>query len=974
MKDTFISYSRKNKVFVQQLAEAFQQAERDIWIDREGIAHGSDWWNEIEEGIQDSNCFIFIITPESIASEICDRELQHAIDFNKRLIPILRTDITGKIPDDLAKLDWIFFRDSENFEDAFSQLLDTIDSDLDRAKQHTKLLNRALEWRSKNCDKSLLLTGNELSEAQQWLALPVGQPPNPTPVHSRFIMTSSQALAKNQRYKLIAVGFALILAVFMTIFANHLRQVAQKQRNIAIFEQNRATALEIEAQTALSTANLSNDNQLDALLSAVKAGQNLTELKINLSNDKQLSDLLEKIKSKQNTNMPSILKANNQLVKLIEHLSQTVPDVLKSAIYNTQERNRLEKHLDKVRYVTFSPDGKKIATASSDHTVNIWNRIGHLKQTLLHPGAVNTVNFSSDSEWLITAARDKYIRVWDSWGELLLKLSHQSKALNALFSPNKKLIAGGFSNGDILIWTNEGKLLKTIHAHDSSVEDLDFNPDSRYLVSGSADRTVKIWDMQNFKLHKTLIGHQDRVYAVDFSPLGKQLISTGADNTLRFWNIETGLETKKIAAHKNWVYDVSYSPAGDMIASSSATGKVKLWSPDGTLLKVYNASTTRVIGVSFSPDGNTLATAAADKRVKLYNIGAGTTMKILEGHTSGLKDVDFSPDGSKLASTGTDATIRIWDSKNHKHLKKIDTGVNVRDVDFVPQSANMGNMLIAATYNNSLQFWDLNGQLHKTITETEGKIKSVAIDPRGKFMVTTSTRNLQLWTLAGEKLRLIKTGHKNSVNAISFSPDGSLFASVSSAYDVKLWSREGKLIHTFEGHKGWVNNLSFSPDNRYLATASSDMTIKVWNLSDGSLLNTLVGHDDWVWDVDFYPTTDKPYLISAGSDRVLRLWNYLDGKELYELKGHKSWVRAVGFSASGDEIASASADETIILWDFKRIEKNLNTGQNKALNNLLVRGCSLLKNYLESNSVLSEHDKSVCKNTDDKIIKATAQS
>ena len=974
MKEAFISYSRKNKVFVQQLTEAFQQAERDVWIDWEGIAHGSDWWNEIEEGIQDSNCFIFVITPESVASDVCARELACAIDFNKRLIPILRTDVSDKIPNDLAKLDWVFFQDNKDFEDAFSQLLNTIDSDLKRAKQHTKFLNRAIEWRSKNCDKSLLLTGNELSEAQQWLALPAGQPPNPTPVHSRFIMTSSQAQVKSQRFKLIAVGFALILAVFMSLFANHLRQVAQKQRNIAIFEQNRSTALEVEAHTALSTAHLSNDDQLDALLSAIKAGQNLTALKINISNDKQLSDLLKKIKLKQGADVPPILKANYQLVNLIDHLSESVPEVLKSAIYNTQERNRLEKHLDKVRDVSFSPDGKKIATASSDRTINIWDRVGHLEQVLKHPSAVNMVNFSADSEWLITAAKDKYIRVWDSWGELLLKLSHDSKALSAVFSPDKSLIVGGFSNGDILIWTSEGKLLKTLHAHDSSVEDLDFNSDGHYLASASADRMVKIWNMQNFELYRTLKGHQDRVYAVDFSPLGQQLISTGADNTLRFWDIETGLEIKKIAAHKNWAYDVSYSPSGDMIASSSATGKVKLWSPDGTLLKVYNASNTRVIAVSFSPDGNMLATAAADKRVKLYNIGAGTTMKILEGHTSGLKDVDFSPDGLKLASTGTDATIRIWDSKHYKHLKKIDTGVNVRDVDFVPRSANMGDMLIAATYDSSLQFWDLDGHLHNTIVETEGKIKSVAIDPLGQFMVTTSTRDLQLWTLAGTKLNKIKTGHKSSINAISFSSDGSLFASVSSAYDVKLWSREGKLLHTFEGHKGWVNNLSFSPDNRYLATASSDMTIKIWNLSDGSLLNTLVGHDDWVWDLDFYPTADKPYLISAGSDRVLRLWNYLNGKELYELKGHKSWVRAVGFSPSGAEIASASADETIILWDFKRIEKNLNTGQNKALNNLLIRGCSLLKNYLENNSTLSEHDRDVCNDTDNKIIKIKAQS
>ena len=934
MKDAFVSYSRKNKEFVLKLSDAFQTAKRDIWVDWEGIAHGSDWWNEIEEGIQESNCFVFVITPDSIASKVCLRELEHALKFDKRLIPILRTDVSGKIPDDLAKLDWIFFRDSEDFNNAFTQLLDTIDFDLERAKKHTKLLNRALEWRSQNCDESLLLTGNALTEAQQWLALPANIPPNPTPVHSRFIVTSSQASAKSQRLKFIAVAMALILAVIMGVFANHLRQVAQNQRNIAVLERNKAMVFEIEAQTALSRAYLSNDHQLDALLSAVTAGQQLRSLPTEI---------------------------DNSLQPIIQQVNKSVPEALKAVIYNTQERNRLEKHLDKVRYVTFSPDGKHIVTASSDYTVKIWDRSGHLLYSLQHQGAVNTVNFSNDSEWLVSAAKDKYIRIWDTWGELLLQLEHEGKALSAVFSPDKKLIVGGFSQGDIRVWTTKGELLAHLDAHDASIEDLDFSPDGRYLASASADRSIKLWDMKTFSLSKDLQGHKDRVYAIDFHPTRAELVSTGADNTLRFWNLDTGEERKTILAHKNWVYDVSYSPDGEMLASASATGKVKLWSHDGTLLKVYRTSASRVISVSFSPDGEMLATAAADKRVKLYNLKAGATMKILEGHTSGLKDVDFSPDGSKLASTGTDATIRIWDSHSYRLLRTFNTGVNVRDVDFMPLSANMGDMLLAATYDNSLQYWDLEGNLHKTIHETAGKIKSIAIDPKAEFMLTTASRDLQFWTLGGEKLQRLETGHESSVNAISFSADGRLFASVSSAYDVKLWSRTGELLHTFNGHSGWVNNLSFSPDNRYLATASSDKSVKVWDLVSGNLFQTLKGHQDWVWDVHFHPDSSKNhYLISSGSDSMLILWDFVKNKALYELKGHQSWVRSAGFSPDGDEIASASADQTLILWDFKRLEKNLYTGHNEELNKLLLKGCIFLQDYLASNPTLNEHDKRVC--------------
>lgn len=170
MAEIFVSYSREDRDFVRKIHDAFATLNRDMWVDWEGIPPTSEWMKEILAAIEGADVFLLVISTASCASEICKRELDHAVANNKRLVPILLRPVSAStLPAAVAKIQLLSFAE-EDFETAFARLVRAIDTDLDRVKSHTRLLVRAKEWESKAKDASFLLRGNDLKEIEEWLA------------------------------------------------------------------------------------------------------------------------------------------------------------------------------------------------------------------------------------------------------------------------------------------------------------------------------------------------------------------------------------------------------------------------------------------------------------------------------------------------------------------------------------------------------------------------------------------------------------------------------------------------------------------------------------------------------------------------------------------------------------------------------------------------------------------------------------
>ena len=666
------------------------------------------------------------------------------------------------------------------------------------------------------------------------------------------------------------VGVAVIVVTGFALMAGGLALLAE-------FQRKRAEIAEIRALSSLSSALLLSDNQLGALVESVKVGKRLQEL------EHELKTSLFTFRSRR-------ISSDIRL--------QTLGS-LQQSVYRVQERNRLEQHNGIVNSISFSPDGKMIASASADTTIKLWRLDNTLPKTLEgHNGIVNSVSFS----------------------------------------PNGKLIASASDDNTIKLWSIDGTLLRTFTGHQGRVKSVSFSPDSQKIVSGSHDKTVKLWRVDGTEV-KTLTGHQDWVNSVSFSPDGKRIASGSNDKTVKLWSFD-GTFLRTIEGHTDWVNSVSFSPDGKTIASASTDKTVKLWNSNGTLLESLEGHANWVQGVSFSSDGTTIASASADNTIKLWSVSR-IPLQTLKMHEEKVTSASFSPNGQMIASASADKTIKLW-SVNGQLLHTL-TGHNgiVNSVTFSPD----GQMIASASADQTVKLWSIKGQLLHTLTGHTYWVNSVSFSPNGETIASASAdKTIRLWNLDG-KLQKTLTGHSDWVNSVSFSPDGKTIASASNDRTVKLWSLEGTELNTLKKHTSSVNDVSFSPEGELIASASADNTIKLWN-KDGTLRTTLYGHLGRVTSVRFHP--DGYTLASASADNTLKFWS-LDGNVLRTLEGNRSSVNSVSFSSDGKTIASASDEKVVILWNFD-------------LNDLLVRGCSLLNDYLKNSqaNIKPEENRYIC--------------
>jgi WD40 repeat protein len=198
--------------------------------------------------------------------------------------------------------------------------------------------------------------------------------------------------------------------------------------------------------------------------------------------------------------------------------------------------------------------------------------------------------------------------------------------------------------------------------------------------------------------------------------------------------------------------------------------------------------------------------------------------------------------------------------------------------------------------------------------------------PLSEYPVTSPLLVLQM-ILAQIRKRRQFVGHNNSVNSVSFSPNGNAIATASDDKTAKLWDLQGNCLVTFTGHHNWVRSVSFSPKGDALATASRDNTAKLWDLQ-GNCLVTFTGHQDSLRSISFSPKGDA--LATASDDNTAKLWD-LQGNCLVTFTGHNDWVRSVSFSPKGDALATASDDNTAKLWDLQGNCLVTFTGHKKSL-------------------------------------------
>ncbi|MEM7345388.1 MAG: TIR domain-containing protein, partial [Chloroflexota bacterium] len=513
MNEVFISYSRKDKSFAQKLDAALRASGRDPWVDWEDIPLTSDWWAEIQAGIEAADSFVFIISPDSASSKVCGEEIDHATLHHKRIVPLVYRD-TKDVPEALTHLNWVFCRETDDFDAAFESLLTAMDTDLPWVKAHTRLTQQAVEWNTNGRKESFLLRGDTLVAAEEMQTQP-DRKPRLTGLQQQYIQASyhqqdqereqalaqAQALAEEQHHRaeeqaqaaaslrrrnVGLAGFgvvAIILAIIAIIFGLESRRNA----NLAATNEARAVAAADTARQAEAEAIQQAQISLSRQLLAQGIGR--------MDRDLDLALLLA-------------LEANR--------ITQTVTPL--DLQYTPYIKGYLHDHESAVRQTAFTSDSQTMISASADQSLIVWDVVNKEKidQLSYENHTADTIAISSDDQTFASGGGNLVV-VWDmETRQVKTTVSLQNRVQSVTFSPTEPLLAIG-DGPSILLWDpiTEQPIDELLAEDQGGIRRLDFSPDGQQLATAHDSGAVLLWDVaKRQQIGQPLMGHRSRVNAV----------------------------------------------------------------------------------------------------------------------------------------------------------------------------------------------------------------------------------------------------------------------------------------------------------------------------------------------------------------------------------------------------------------------------------------------------------------------------
>ncbi len=279
-----------------------------------------------------------------------------------------------------------------------------------------------------------------------------------------------------------------------------------------------------------------------------------------------------------------------------------------------------------------------------------------------HSDFINSIDIHPEKELLVTGSKDQKVILWDLREKKdLLTLDDNTGEIQCVaFSPDGKYLVGSDRN-IIRVWTVEGEYINSLSGHATAVWSIDFNPAGDRIVTGSFDRTFRLWDFINLKELSEFEGHSKSVLAVAFHPVRNVIASGSLDETIRLWDMTSHRIIHTFKGHSGNIYSLDFSPDGKYLISASRDHTIKLWDVDEKeLIRTFEGHTAAVFSVAFSPAGNHLLSGSVDQTIKLWERSTGNCIHTFTGHEGAVCCVAFCPDGESFISGSYDQTAKWW--------------------------------------------------------------------------------------------------------------------------------------------------------------------------------------------------------------------------------------------------------------------------------------------------------------------------
>ena len=588
-------------------------------------------------------------------------------------------------------------------------------------------------------------------------------------------------------------------------------------------------------------------------------------------------------------------------------------------------------HSDSIFSVSYSPDGKYVASGSHDSTVKIWEveTARCLKTLRGHTDGVQSVAYSPDGKYISSGASDGKVKFWEVESGRCIQTDENATGISCItYSPDgKDLAIAKFSSGMIQVKNLETGVFSFFEVqaiHKEFIRELCYSPDGKYLASGSEDKTIKIWDVQTKKCICTLEGHTNGITALAYSPDGKYLASGSHDHTIKIWKVANWKCITTLNEHKLTVHSIVYSPDGGYFASSSADDTIKIWkTAKNKCIKTLEGHKYRVLALSYSPDGKYIASGAGDKTVRIWDIKNNTTYKSFGSYVDILECLAYSSDGKYLATGGANANIniRIRDIENGRPYKTFldDTGVS----DSVFYSPDGKYIAASSSSSKSLMIFDVITKKKMKTFYSKSPFRCAIYSPNGEYIASNYNYEDVVNIIDAKTFKQVLTLEKSeSVNTIAYSPDGRYIACGTLFEGVKFYdAHTGKYLKTFSKDREDINSIDFSPDGKYIAVGVGNVfsthaaVIDIWEIASEKQKILYENKKGAILSVKYSP--DGKYIIAGASDSTIKIFDVSNAHYII-LEGHSDNVTCVSYSPDGKYIASASEDGTIRFWNASR--------------------------------------------------------
>jgi WD40 repeat protein len=598
----------------------------------------------------------------------------------------------------------------------------------------------------------------------------------------------------------------------------------------------------------------------------------------------------------------------------------------------------------------FDRQGTLVVTGGRDRAVRVWDaRDGRLYATLLgHAGTITGAGFSPDAKRVMSASVDGTIRIWPTLGEgpvLKIDAFAETSVSIAEWSPDGTKVLAGSGKGGVGVWDARTGARLLSFVHDKKVWSVTWSRDGARLATASEDGTARVWSASDGKLLREL-AHPDEVDVARFSSDGKRLLTECADQAARIWTIDDPAAPPIVIANKDArLEDVGWSPDDAIVALADDDGVLRTFdAKSGAALHAWHEHKATIFGLVFSPDGTRIATASKDRTVRIVRADGTGVPQALFGHAEKVIGVAFAPSGDRLLSFGFDPVPRLWNVETGA-LMSVLSGVpahpsaalrarlgqplspsagplvtllghtgGINGIAFSPD----GTRLVTASSDLSARTWDAKTGAPIARHEIGKLVNGAAWSPDGtRVVLAADDPAVQVWSPDDD--RVVKlVGHHLAVYAVAWAAAGDRIVSCGEDGEILVWDAKSASLARKLGERAEkaCRATAFSIDGKRVAVGSIDGNLRVFDVETGALAWSVQAHRTWINGVAFSPT-DSRRLATSGIDQFVRLWTLGEPKPFLETDAHNDWVHAVAFSVDGERLLTSGSDRTARVWDAR---------------------------------------------------------